>query len=132
MGGSVASDSLRPHGLRGSPRLLCPWDFPDKSIGVGCHFLLQGIFPTQGSNSHLKRCRWIPCHCTTWEVPDPMQLSPVLPCPISCCGTLRSVSAQSPPSSFHVLLLTLESSFAASSGGSCFSACPSHLRTCSL
>ena len=28
-------------------------DSPDKSIGVGCHFLLQGIFLTQGSNSHL-------------------------------------------------------------------------------
>ena len=26
-------------------RLLCPWDFPGKSTGVGCHFLLQGIFP---------------------------------------------------------------------------------------
>ena len=39
---SVVSDSLPPHGL--SPtRLLCPWDFPDKNAGVGCHFLLQGI-----------------------------------------------------------------------------------------
>ena len=28
-------------------RLLCPWDFPGKNTGVGCHFLLQGIFPTQ-------------------------------------------------------------------------------------
>ena len=26
-------------------RLLCPWDFPGKNTGVGCHFLLQGIFP---------------------------------------------------------------------------------------
>ena len=33
-----------------STRLLCPWDFPGKSTGVGCHFLLQGIFPTQESN----------------------------------------------------------------------------------
>ena len=31
-------------------RLLCLWDFPGKSTGVGCHFLSQGIFPTQGSN----------------------------------------------------------------------------------
>ena len=31
-------------------RLLCLWDFPIKNTGVGCHFLLQGIFPTQGSN----------------------------------------------------------------------------------
>ena len=39
---SAASDSLR------SPaRLLGPWDFPDKNTGVGCHFLLQGIFLTQ-------------------------------------------------------------------------------------
>ena len=28
----------------------CLWDFPVKNTGVGCHFLLQGIFPTQGSN----------------------------------------------------------------------------------
>ena len=26
--------------------------FPGKNPGVGCHFLLQGIFPTQGSNLH--------------------------------------------------------------------------------
>ena len=30
-----------------------PWDFPGKNTGEGCHFLLQGIFPTQGSNPHL-------------------------------------------------------------------------------
>ena len=29
-------------------RLLHPWNFPGKSTGVGCHFLLQGIFPTPG------------------------------------------------------------------------------------
>ena len=31
-------------------RPLCPWHFPGKNTGVGCHFLLPGIFPTQGSN----------------------------------------------------------------------------------
>ena len=31
-------------------RLLCPWDFPGKHTGVGGHFLLQGIFPTQRLN----------------------------------------------------------------------------------
>ena len=46
---SVASDSLRPYGLQ-PVRLLCPWDFPGKNTGVGCHFLLQGIFLTEGSN----------------------------------------------------------------------------------
>ena len=30
--------------------LFYPWNFPGKSTGVGCHFLFQGIFPTQGSN----------------------------------------------------------------------------------
>ena len=30
-------------------KFLCPWDFPDKNAGVGCHFLLQWIFPTQES-----------------------------------------------------------------------------------
>ena len=34
-------------------RLLCPWDFPGRNTGVGCDFLLQGIFLTQGSNSQL-------------------------------------------------------------------------------
>ena len=34
-------------------RLLCPWDSPGKNTGMGCHALLQGIFPTQGSNPHL-------------------------------------------------------------------------------
>ena len=34
-------------------RLLCPWNFPSKHHGVGYHFLLQGIFLTQGLNPHL-------------------------------------------------------------------------------
>ena len=58
---SVLSDSLQPHGLQPA-RLLCPWDSPGKNTGVGCHALLQGIFPTQGWNPgllHLLLCRWI-------------------------------------------------------------------------
>ena len=38
-------------------KLLHPWDFQGKSTGMGCHFLLQGIFPTQGSNPGLLHCR---------------------------------------------------------------------------
>ena len=34
-------------------RLLCPWDSPGKDTGVGCHFLLHGIFLAQGSNLRL-------------------------------------------------------------------------------
>ena len=38
-------------------KLLRPWDFQGKSTGVGYHFLLQGIFPTQESNPGLSHCR---------------------------------------------------------------------------
>ena len=39
-GCSVVFNSLRPHGLQPA-RLLCPWDFPGKNTGVGCHSFLQ-------------------------------------------------------------------------------------------
>ena len=55
---SVMSDSLRPPGLD-SARLLCPWNSPGNNTGVGYHALLQGIFPTQGSNPGLPHCRQI-------------------------------------------------------------------------
>ena len=42
---------LQPTGL------LYPWDSPGKDPGVGCHFLLQGIFPIQASNLSLLHCR---------------------------------------------------------------------------
>ena len=38
-------------------RLLHPWDFPGKSTRVDCHFLLQGIFPTQESYPGFPHCR---------------------------------------------------------------------------
>ena len=38
------------------------WDFPSKNTGVGCHFLLQGIFPTLGSNLGLPHWRWVLSH----------------------------------------------------------------------
>ena len=37
-------------------------DSPGKNTGVGCHALLLGIFPTQGSNPGLLHCRWILYH----------------------------------------------------------------------
>ena len=40
-------------------RLLSSWNSPGKNTGAGCHFLLQGIFLTQGSNPGLLHCRWI-------------------------------------------------------------------------
>ena len=53
---SVVSVSLWPHGLW-LTRLLCPRDSPGKNTGVD--LLLQRIFPTQGSNPGLPRCRRI-------------------------------------------------------------------------
>ena len=49
---------LRPLG-RQPARVLCPWDSPGKNTGVGCHFLLQGIFPNQELNPGLLHCRKI-------------------------------------------------------------------------
>ena len=46
---SRSVSSLQPQGLWPAGR-LCPWDSPDKNPGVGCHALLQGVFPTQGLN----------------------------------------------------------------------------------
>ena len=49
-------------------RLPCPWDSPGKNPEVGCHFLLQGIFLTQGSNLRLwcllqrQADSYPPCH----------------------------------------------------------------------
>ena len=49
------SYSLQPHGLQPT-RLLCLYNSPGKNVGVGCHSLLQRIFPTQGSNTGLLHC----------------------------------------------------------------------------
>ena len=51
------SNSLWPHGL------YSPWNSPGQNIGVGSLSLLQGIFPTQGSNLGLRHCRWF---FTSW------------------------------------------------------------------
>ena len=61
-----SSPTLRPHELQPTS-LLCPWDSPGKNTGIGCHFLLQGIFLTQGSD---------PClpHLLHWQV-DSLPLS---------------------------------------------------------
>ena len=49
---------LWPHGLYPA-RLLCPWNSSGKNIGMGSLSLIQGIFPTQGSNPGLLHCRRI-------------------------------------------------------------------------
>ena len=57
---------LRPQGLQPA-RLLCPWDFPGRNTGVGCYFLLQGIFLTQRLNPCFLLGRWILYHGVTWK-----------------------------------------------------------------
>jgi len=50
---SVVSNSLQPHGLYSA------WNSPGQNTGVGSLSLLQGIFPTQGSDPGLPHCRRI-------------------------------------------------------------------------
>ena len=50
---SVMSDSLLPH------ELYSPWNSPGQNTGVGSRFLLQGVFPTQGSNPDHPHCKRI-------------------------------------------------------------------------
>ena len=55
-------------GELGPTRLLCPWDFSHKNTGEGCHFLLQRLFPSQGSK-----------HCLLEDsLPPSNQGSPIL------------------------------------------------------
>ena len=61
------SPTLRPHGLYPT-RLLWPWDSPGKNTGMGCHFLLQEIFPIQVPNL----CR---LHLLHWQA-DSLLLAP--------------------------------------------------------
>ena len=82
----VVSDYLQPHGLQ-LARPLCPWNSPGKNTGVCCHSFLQGIFPTQGSNSGLPHCGQILYHLSHQGSPTSLLLllpyfKPLL---LSCC-----------------------------------------------
>ena len=73
-----ATHELGPGGL------LCLWNFPAKNTEAGCHFLLQGIFPTLGLNLYL-------LHLLHWQA-DP--LSPRhLRSPLSFMRTLQVLRA---------------------------------------
>ena len=58
------SNSLWPHGL------YSPWNSPGQNTGGGSCSLLQGIFPTQGSNPGLPHCRWILYHLSHQGSPN--------------------------------------------------------------
>ena len=70
---------------------------PGRNTGVGCHFLLQGIFPTQASNSHHLYCRQILYSLSH-------QASPALLLLLShfsrvrLCATPETAAHQAPPS----------------------------------
>ena len=66
------SDSLWPHGL------YSPWNFLGQNTGVGSLSLLQGFFPTQGSNPDLPRCRRILYQLSHKGSPNPMRSPPNL------------------------------------------------------
>ena len=58
--------------------ILFPWDFPGKNTGVGCHFLLWGIFPTQGSNPGLLPAPALIGKCFTAESPGKPDIGQIL------------------------------------------------------
>ena len=72
---SVLSDSLWLHGLEPT-RLLCPWNSPGKNIAVGCHALLQVIFPTSDQTQ-------VYCHAdrflTIWAILEAMPVLDMYP-----------------------------------------------------
>ena len=61
---SVVSDSLQTYGLQPA-RLLCLWNSPGTNTELGCHFLLEGIFLTQGLNP----CLLCLLHCQVDSLP---------------------------------------------------------------
>ena len=64
---SVVSNSLQPHGLNSPPCSSVHGHSLGKNTEVGCHALLQGIFPTQGSNPGPPHCRRILYHLSHQE-----------------------------------------------------------------
>ena len=108
-------------------KFLCPWNFPGKNTGVGCHFLPQGIFLTQGSNPYLQHCRWILHHWATREA----QVNYVYMS--QSCLILWDPMYCSPPGSvlhgiFQTIILEwVAISYPRGSSGTCNQACTSHI-----
>ena len=69
-------------------RLLCSWHFTGKNTGAGCHALLQGIFPTQGSNS----CLLCLLH---WQVGSLPLVPPGKPCAYGDIMCIKSENSNS-------------------------------------
>ena len=85
--------------------ILCPWNFPGKNTGMGCHLLLQGILPTQELKPRLL-CflalagRFFTSVLPWWYIPALENVT------CSSCPTLCDCMDSSPPgSSIHGILL---------------------------
>ena len=90
---SVVSKSLRPRGLYPA-RLISSWDSPGKNTGIGCHFILQGIFPTHGLNPSLPTLQADSLLSEPWSIKlqptlDYSSLSHIL----VCLGVRRSLDS---------------------------------------
>ena len=85
---SIVSNFLRPHGQKSLAgySLRSLRDSPGKNTGVGCHFLLQGIFPTQELNPSLLYCKQILYHLNHWRSPVPCSQ-------VNVCAFWKLVSA---------------------------------------
>ena len=68
-----------------------PWDSSGKSTGGGCHFLLQGIFLTQGLNPHLLHYKWILYH---WAIREAKWLDQIKSNPPFVWETMNFLSYQ--------------------------------------
>ena len=93
-------------------RLLCPWNFSSKNTGVGCHFLLQGIFLTQRSNLcllHLlhRQANSLPLELPGLACPKPVGVST----PPYLCLYCYFCVAQPPPLCPPECLLILQVQF---------------------
>ena len=99
---SVMSESQQPHGLQ-PDWFLCSWDSPGMNTGGGSHSLLQGIFPTEGSNLGIPYCKQILYHLSH-------QGSPILSMCVLCSVTLvfptlcHLMDCSPPGSSVHKIL----------------------------
>ena len=91
---SVVSNSLQSHGLQ-PVKLLFLWNSPGKNIGVGCRFLLQGIFLTQGLNPGFLHCRQLLYNLTPQGSPSHLHPQTLgkwhcqVACPFSVSTILR-------------------------------------------
>ena len=88
---SVVSNSLQPHGL------YSPWNSAGQNTGVGIHYLLQGIFPTQGLDPGLLHCRWSLYQLSHKESPRILELVSSVSSIAQSCPTLCDPMNRSTP-----------------------------------